>query len=308
VRSVLPEIEKKEDRSLLQQQVFEVLAYFDVFKHPLAQHEIQRIIGADNDTLLLLLNDLCLRKVIFVHAQFYSMDADIETLVHKRTLAEKLAKEYLPKLEKYQKIIASFPFVRGIAVSGSLSKGVMHENGDIDFFIITQPGRLWICRSLLVAYKKFRLLNSRKYFCLNYFVDTNNLEIRDKNIFTFMELFHLMPVFSEHNTLGDFFKANAWMEYYFPAFRVPALDASQASNARKNRTEKLLAGRWGDMLEHLAHRLTLKRWRKKFAHFNSEKFELTMRSTIGVSKHHPRDFQSRVLLVYADKLDQLLQR
>lgn len=304
----MPEIEKKKDPSLLQQQIFEVLANFDVFKHPLAQHEIKRIIGADDLTLSQLLTDLTNTGKIYAHRHFFSMDAEVESLVHKRELAEERAKVYFLKLEKYQKIIASFPFVRGIAVSGSLSKGIMHEDGDIDFFIITEPGRLWICRSLLVAYKKFRLLNSRKYFCLNYFVDTNNLEIRDKNIFTFMELFHLLPVFSEQNTLDDFFKANSWMEYYFPAFQVPVINNVLSRDATKIRTEKLFAGKWGDMLEGFAHRLTLKRWRKKFAHFNSEKFELTMRSTIGVSKHHPRDFQSRVLLVYSDKLHQLLQR
>jgi hypothetical protein len=308
VEPVLVDRSEKKDNLQLQKQLFEVLAYFDVFKHPLKKGEIQFIIGTNENTLSQTLVDLCNRGIIFSMEDYYSMDADVVGLLAKRKLSEERAQVYLLKLEKYKKIIANFPFVRGIAVSGSLSKGIMHEDGDIDFFIITEPGRLWICRSLLIAYKKFRLLNSRKYFCLNYFVDANNLEIRDKNIFTFMELLHLLPVYSEKNTLNEFFDANAWMSNYFPSFRTPNLPESGLPNVRKVSTEKLLGGPVGDFLERMAHQATVKRWRKKFAHFNNEKFELTMRSTVGVSKHHPRDFQSRVLLVYEDKLNQLLNR
>lgn len=293
---------------ILRRQLLEVMAYFDVFKHPLHRNEIAFITGADEESLNVLLQELTAGKVIFCSDHYFSMDAAVETLLGNRKICEERARAYLQKLEKYTKIIASFPFVRGIAVSGSLSKGIMHKDGDIDFFIITRPGRLWICRTLLIAYKKFRLLNSRKYFCLNYFVDENNLEIRDKNIFTFMELLHLMPVFSEGETLQKFFKANEWMKEYFPSFQTPVLPSATDISLQKSGSEKLFSGILGNRLEKMAHIATLKRWRKKFAHFNAEKFELTMRSTVGVSKHHPRDFQSRVLLVYEDKLNQLLNR
>ena len=302
------ELDTKYNADFVQHRLLEVLAYFDVFNHPLTKTEIIRIIGEEQNILTEVLIKLTGKKIIFEHNDFFSMDACIGQLVEKRIKAEQRAKTYMLKLEKYTKLISSFPFVKGIAVSGSLSKGIMHENGDIDFFIITAPNRLWICRTLLIAFKKVRLLNSRKYFCLNYFVDTNNLEIPDKNIFTFMELFFLLPVYSENNTLEDFFASNAWMKNYFPSFEIPVLPDNSMVTKQKSISENLLAGKLGSFFEELAHKATVNRWRKKFAHFQTEKFELTMRSTKGVSKHHPRDFQSRVLTVYEDKLNQLTSR
>lgn len=98
------------------------------------------------------------------------------------------------------------------------------------------------------------------------------------------------------------------MKDYFPSYQIPDLPTEEMIPVRKTALEKFFSGFLGNSLERMAHRATLNRWRKKFAHFNAEKFELTMRSTVGVSKHHPRDFQSRVLLVYEDKLNQLLNR
>ena len=89
-----------------------------------------------------------------------------------------------------------------MGISGSLSKGYYDDDGDIDFFIITSPKRLWIARTFLILYKKIFLLNSRKYFCVNYFISSNALEIEEKNIFTATELTTLLPMFGN----GSFHK------------------------------------------------------------------------------------------------------
>ncbi len=91
----------------------------------------------------------------------------------------------------------------------------MHEDGDIDFFIITKADRLWICRTLLVLYKKVFLLNSRKYFCVNYFVDENNLKIKDKNMFTAIEVKHLLSVYNPE-LIGHFKEINNWTNEFIP--------------------------------------------------------------------------------------------
>jgi hypothetical protein len=47
---------------------------------------------------------------------------------------------------------------------------------------------------------------------------------------------------------------------------------------------------------------------KKFGHFNEDKFELTMRSTTGVSKHHPQDFQGKVLNTHEERFRKAIER
>ena len=45
-------------------------------------------------------------------------------------------------------LLKLIPFIRWVCVSGSLSKGVMEEDSDIDFFIIVQKNRLWMVRAI----------------------------------------------------------------------------------------------------------------------------------------------------------------
>lgn len=293
----------------LQIKLVEVLAYFDIFNFPVTENEICNLLGLSSLEFLQEIIPLLNQKTCFCHQDYYSACMQVDELVTLRKQREVLAKDYFKQLKKYSRIISCFPFVRGVAVSGSLSKGVMQKDGDIDFFVVTAPGKLWLCRSLLILYKKIMLLNSHKYFCLNYFIDTNNLTIIDKNIFTATEIFYLLPVYSENNTMTDFFKSNGWALSYFEENTDRVSDYYVENNSRvKKILEKIFSNSIGSRLEKMLHRLTLRKWLQKFGHFDREKFELTMRSTDGVSKHHPRDFQSKVLKQHKEKVESILSR
>jgi hypothetical protein len=264
------------------------------------------LIGADEDQAIkLALDELLNEKTIFSSGDYFGIRDSISDQVETRNVKEKRAEKYYRKLPKYLRIIKAFPFVRGVGISGSLSKNVMHEDGDIDYFIVTAPGRLWVCRTLLVLFKKVFLFNSRKYFCVNYFVDEHNLEIADKNFFTAIEINYLMPVYN--TSLFDEFNAeNTWTKDFIngtsPKFRIAPLEPKRGL---KKIAELFFYGAWGDRVDLFFMKRTYKRWEKKFKGFDSKKFELTMRTNRGVSKHHPRDFQSRVLNEYQSRLNQL---
>jgi len=203
---------------------------------------------------------------------YYSMQKSIDAQIKKRLAKEKEAKKYYKKLPFFVNMISKFPFVRGIAISGSLSKGVMYEDGDIDYFIITAKDRLWICRTFLVLFKKIFLFNSKKYFCVNYFVDENNMNIIDKNMFTAIEVTHLMPVFNQE--LVDQLKTkNNWTTSFLPNFKYPL---KPNLNTFKKKKKNLLV--------------------------DIGKFELTLRTNRGISKHHPQDFQNKVLKGLQERL------
>jgi len=282
---------------MLQKQLLKALCYFDIFEHPLKADELLNFSGNENslDEVKRHLQKSQEEGKVFSHRGYFSIRREIAQLTNERLKKEASAKAYFKKLPFFVGIIKKFPFVRGIAISGSLSKHVMHENGDIDYFIITAEGRLWICRTLLVLFKKIFLLNSKKYFCLNYFVDEKNLEIIDKNIFTAMELIHLMPVYNQ--PIWEKVKANnSWVEEYFPNFKPPKkFNPIPKKTNQINLIEKFFPDRYGDYIDLFLMKYTYRHWSKKFKHFDSKTLELTMRSNRGVSKHHPQDFQSRVL-------------
>ena len=285
--------------------VLKSIAYFDVFDHPLNVNELKVLCEDKPNDLKEVLVTLVNQDIIFEYNGFYSLQKNVESLVQSRALKTNAAQKYFNKLPFYAKIIKSFPYVKGIGVSGSLSKNVMHEDGDIDYFIITAPNRLWICRTMLVAFKKIVLFNSRKYFCVNYFVDTNNLEIKDKNMFTAIETSYLLPVFN-HALINDFKDKNSWSQQFVSAFQHPlvARDFRKAKGVNKV-FEWFLNGKLGDRLDLFLMKFTYQKWQKKFPDFDLSKFELTMRTNRGVSKHHPQDFQNKVLTEYNEKLKKL---
>jgi hypothetical protein len=289
----------------MKSEILRLLCYFDVFNHPLSRNELKALIGADEDQAIQpVLDELLDEKRIFSSGDFFGIRDSISDQVETRNEKESRAEKYYRKLPRYLRIIKAFPFVRGVGISGSLSKNVMHEDGDIDYFIVTAPGRLWVCRTMLILFKKVFLLNSRKYFCVNYFVDENNLEIADKNFFTAIEINYLMPVYN--TSLFDEFNAeNAWTKDFIngtsPKFRIAPLEPRKGL---KKVAELFFYGAWGDRIDLFFMKRTYKRWEKKFKGFDSKKFELTMRTNRGVSKHHPRDFQSRVLSEYKTRLNQ----
>lgn len=177
-------------------KILKSLSYFDIFNHPLEKEELVNLCSENgtDDGVKQALDKLVGEKTCFTEDNYYSLNQDITSLIELRKRNQLEAKKYFKKLPFYVKLIRSFPFVRGVAISGSLSKNIMFDDGDIDYFIITSPGRLWISRTLMIFFKKVFLLNSRKYFCVNYFVDENNLKIVDENIFTAIEIIYLLPV------------------------------------------------------------------------------------------------------------------
>ncbi len=143
------------------------------FPYPLQAQEILEFLPGkiDPGKLHHSLEQLVDEGYIYRHGEFYSLKPEPH-LVPRRLKGNEAAHRMMQKAHKFSRLIAAFPFVRCVCISGSLSKGFIDEQGDIDYFIITRPGRLWIARSLLIGFKKVFLLNSRKYFCVNYFIDT----------------------------------------------------------------------------------------------------------------------------------------
>lgn len=294
----------------LQQAVLSVLCYFNVFQHPLTVNEIllNCSLPASTNDVEKAVSELLETGLIHSYSGFYFLKDQDASIVQERKDKEQRAISEFQKSQKYTRLISRFPFVKAVCISGSLSKGVMEADGDVDYFIITEKGRLWICRSMLIAFKKIFLLNSRKYFCTNYFVDTEHLVIPDKSIFTATEINYLKPVCNE--LLVDKMRAeNNWTMQFTPNHKRPDCEDCfpENRNAMKRFLEFCMKGNTGERIDNYFFRLTLKRWKKKFPQFNAEDFDLNMRSRKNVSKHHPRGYQQKVLLAHEQKLKEILQ-
>ena len=275
--------------------ILRTLAYYDIFNFPLTREEIQRsLIGEEMEDISKALDSLMEKGVVFNEGNYFSLKNE-PRLVSERVLKEERASKYLKRAPFFVRIIRSFPFTRAVFISGSLSKGTVGKKGDIDYFIVSSKDRLWLNRTLLILFKKLFLLNSKKYFCINYFVTENEMEIPDKNLFTATEIAHLIPVYNKA-MCDRFMESNSWYRDFLPQFeRKLEIEMDEKHPAFKNFLERSLSGKLGERLDNYFYRITLSRWRKKFGHMSDEEFELALRSKKGVSKHHPSNYQEAVL-------------
>ena len=273
------------------------LLYFSLFRYPLTEEEVFTYSEASSkEEAKQELECLVKDNVIYRINGFYLCEDDA-SLIDRRLKGNKKAREVYAKAERVSRLISRFPYVEGVGISGSLSKGYFDENGDIDFFVITSKKRLWIARTLLILYKKIFLLNSKKYFCVNYFISTNALEIDEKNRFTATELLTLIPMFG-NGSFHEFYQKNRWVNSYLP--NKPLNERLTYLNPVKKPLitkflEFVLNNRFGDYLDTLFLRITYRKWQVKFKKFNQKQFNIAMKSTKNVSKHHPMNFQRRVI-------------
>ncbi len=292
-----------------EKNVLKTLAYFDVFSYPLTSEELKIFFGGNenpNGNIDEALESLKEKELVFQNQKFYQLDNSFEQ-IERRLKGNKLAESYLAKAKKISVFIGNFPFVRGVYISGSLSKGYMGEDADIDYFIVTKPGRLWLARTMLVMFKKLFLLNSRKYFCVNYFVDENHLEIEEKNLFTATELVTLIPTYNSQ-IFEELKKQNPWVKQYYPnhpwnnQINVPLGKGSLV----KKFLEFLLSGKLGEYLDKKSMMKTLTFWKNKFSYFTEKDFNNALKSRSYISKHHPQNFQKKVLNAFEQKVNEFI--
>lgn len=294
-------IEKEKSISLLGSAVIKTLLYHDIFKYPLTSEEIYRKISIETNRkeLEATLNILVTKGLIKKKENFYFVNED-DNLPEKRRKENKLAQKYLRYAKWIGKFISFFPFVRGVYLSGSISKQVMNKDSDIDFFIITSKDRLWVCRMLLVLFKKIFLLNFKKFFCLNYFIDENNLEIKDKDLFTAMEIVTLIPVYG-NDIYRKFLIENEWVYLYFPNFS-PSFNGFFASISFKKMVELMLVGSLGNFLENKTKEITINHWNKKFKKRDIDQTRTPYTVDDGVCGIHPNNLRFKILDLYQAKI------
>lgn len=308
-------MQESNHHTLLDQHVIRTLIYYDIFNYPLKANEVFRFLGmnsiAENDVVQSL-NNLVDQLYISKYGEFYSMRSQsVEENISRRIKGNDRAMEFLPIAEKQAKLISKFPFVRAVMASGSFSKNFMDENSDLDFFIVTAPGRLWISRTLLVLYKRVFLKNSHKLFCVNYFVDSEHLEIEEKNLFTATELATVVPLYGAEHYHKLLAQNNQWLTEFFPNFKPRNTEKVPDSKLSKWKkvSERGINMLFGDALEKMLMRTTQRRWAKLYqGNYQQDDFSIAFKTKKYASKNHPRHFQKKVIEIYQQKVEDFEKR
>ena len=296
----------------IKKDILATLTYFNMFDYPLKKREVYIFLGhkADPQEFEKALNNLMDESAIFKIGEFYCL-LNNYALAERRCRGNEKAALLLKKAEKAAAFISAFPFVKGVAVSGSLSKKFADEDADIDFFIITAANRLWIARTFLHVFKKITFLfNMQDFFCMNYFVDEAEPGIREKNIYTATEVATILPL-RGIAIFDKFYAANNWTKIFLPN---NYMHISSAGKIRRTWlsiiTEKIFNNRAGNLLDTFLMKLTAKSWNAKTLRNkkNSKGILLSMHTGKHFSKPNPEYFQRKLLQRYENCLTEVFDQ
>ncbi len=206
------------------------LTLFEVWKHLLANEEIntEGNIKITLKNILLSLEDPDLKRFIDSEDGMYFLRGK-NNLVRDRINRSKISLLKIKKMKRIVGLLRSAPFVRMILVTGKLAMRNAHPKSDWDVMVVLKERRIWIGRTLITLLAHF--FGKRRHHdkiinrvCFNYFITTNSLEIRNKDLYSANEYFFCFPLFDAKNYFKRFQLKNHWIRKYKPNYYLSLMD------------------------------------------------------------------------------------
>lgn len=262
----------------LEKNILDTLVYYDVMDYPMTSFEIwkylttvsirqpadQASIFDEKFSLLDVVRELegeNLQKFIEEHQGYFFLHGR-KALVEGRIEKNKLANEKFKILRRAVWWLRFVPYVRMIAVTGSMAMKNTEQSSDLDLLVALKHGKIFTGRTLVTA--MIHLLGKRRYankvqnrICLNYFITTKSLEIVLKDIFSASEYSFIVPVFG-FRFFRKFQESNAWIGKYKPNFSV---DSNANLRALKDNSVARTMRRIGEKIFGFEQiEISLKKW------------------------------------------------
>jgi len=202
----------------LERAILATVTYRDLFNYPVSLQEIHRYLHrypCREEQVRAALDGTALADDFLSHDGCYFSLKHRESLFALRKERMVHAERLWPRARVLARRLASLPFVRMVAVTGSLAVDNPGEGADIDIMLVTERGRLWSARALAKVLQALDVRFGSGELCANYLVSTAALELHDRGLYIAQELAQMVPVYGldVYKSLRD---ANPWVADYLP--------------------------------------------------------------------------------------------
>jgi len=303
----------------LEKSILSTLVYYDVLNQPLVNWEVFKYLNKKGDfevdlnkVLDVLENSSELSKYINQKNGLYFLK-NREKIVKQRIQRQIIADKKWKKAKRVIRFLQTIPYIRMVAVSGSLAMNNTKEESDIDLLIIVKSGRIWTCRIFTTLF--FQSIGQRRHgqltknrFCLNHYITDKSLKIPHKSLYNAQTYAHLVPVWQKRGLYRKFQKANAWIKEYlvnYPREQKGYLNVLKTSwffNSEAQFKEWILDTWLGDKLESFLRNFQVKRIKK-----DSLTYKLGGRVVFNDDQleFHPDSPEKKILQKYNQKMKEL---
>lgn len=286
------------------EEILKPILYADIFDYPLTFEEVYKFLEVETNPAdaQKLLDDALEQKIITLQDGFYSL-AGRAHLSARRQKRFQASEKLWPGAIHYGRWIASLPFVRLVAVTGSLAVNNPRDGvDDIDYLVVTQRGRLWLCRAMIIMLVKY-CHRQGVHLCPNYLITENVLGF-DDDFFTAREMLQMKPIYGKKHYL-KMQQINAWIADYFPQ-GAPNLDKlndrlPSGRAAFKQAGEFVLRGGLGDLLERWLQKIQITKHTRRAAQYGARDKVIF---TADICKGHYNSHNNKTMDAYRQRIEQ----
>jgi hypothetical protein len=287
----------------IEQSIVETVTYVDLFDYPLTAAEIHRYLYRQRvppDAVALLLGNGTLVPRRLSQLDGYYTLPGREVIVSIRRERQRATRRLWPEALRYGQLIAHFPFVRMVAITGSLAMGNVQNNADIDYLIVTANDHLWVCRAFVIAL--VRLAAQRNIeLCPNYFISERALLFPEQNLYAAHELAQMIPLYGMP-IYDQMRQLNQWTEAFLPNAGGPpalfTLDQLKAASLTRAAGELLLRLPVGKKVEQWEMNRKIRKFRRHYQSWQESDFSTDR------CKGHFDNHQQRTLSRYYSRFSQ----
>jgi hypothetical protein len=169
--------------------------YAALFDYPLTLAQLRQTLLEQTMTASEILRvyraSVALREVVAFEDGFF-LPRGRSDLVSERRRREARSRRFLERHRRLIALICAMPYVRMVALSGSVAHLNMDGRGDLDLFIVTRGRRVWMVTVAVLVLAK--LLRRRSRLCANFVVSDDRLTFEDEDLFTASQIVNLKPL------------------------------------------------------------------------------------------------------------------
>lgn len=278
--------------------IIESVLFASVFDYPLTLAQLRQTLVGSRQTPTDILH-LYQRSPIVAAAvddqDGYFFPAGRHHLVAERRAREARSRQFLDEHRAILSAVCALPFVRMVALSGSVAHLNLSGDGDLDLFIVTRGPRVWSVTVAVVLLAK--LLRRRRTLCANFVVADSALTLEQQDLFAASQIIHLKPLIG-HDVYRRFVELNPFATRVYPNVRVPAVaprpSQRWATRVAKSIAEAVLAA--PSLLIERGCRFAYSRYLlRRAAHWQSPE---QVRLEADCLKLHTRSHRKHVLIEY----------
>ncbi|MDQ2693309.1 MAG: hypothetical protein M3Y68_14830 [Chloroflexota bacterium] len=243
--------------------ILETVAYADIFDHPLTAPEIHRYlcgvaVPIEN------LRDVLKNIEGLVQIGDHFMLPGREEIIPIREKREARSQKLLPVALSYGRMLGSSPFIRMVALTGSLAVLNVSKTDDFDYMLVAAPGRVWMARAFALLINRFAKRFGHT-ICPNLIVSRNCLQWPLHDLYSARELCQMIPI-SGMDVYHELIQVNAWARDFLPnAFSENYISQNQTRRrfSFQERIEFFLSGQLGDRFERWEMARKIERFSKQ---------------------------------------------